>query len=399
MKYIFSLLLLFPCASFANIPDCEEQTIFYIHEAKNRSVTHSNIYCDFGVPKTQAVKSTKGVLPGYFAVYHAPSKSFQSLPLENTAIFSAFIKNLLAPIRTDEDFRQELKQEYIDNFLAHEHAYADIVKKLVFSEKDLAEIETGISEHPYQFFKATLGERLLMDGKIISREEWWADETYAHQSVYLVGCEDWKCYRGPIPTSDLRTNYLSNLAAQDARERIVKTFNNGRDPMSYYPVDRIIIHHTAGGYKANREEWEKYMQDLHKYHGLKLRWWDVGYHYLIDGAGNIYEWRAGGKYVLGAHVSVHNYGSVGISLMSDGEYSPEMLTALDELILYLADEYQLDLTKKTRVRRHDLSGWMDGWVLLAHKELDDRKPKDPEIDMDVLRYMLKRKALERKEGK
>gem|GEM_PF-1265706 len=101
--------------------------------------------------------------------------------------------------------------------------------------------------------------------------------------------------------------------------------------------------------------------------------------------------------MLGAHVSVHNYGSVGISLMSDGEYSPEMLDALDELIIYLADEYRLDLTKKTRVRRHDLSGWMDGWVLLAHKELDDRKPKDPEIDMDILRYMLKKKVLERKE--
>gem|GEM_PF-1674431 len=90
--------------------------------------------------------------------------------------------------------------------------------------------------------------------------------------MYLTGCEDWKCYRGPVPENQLRNNYLQSLATQDARERIIQTFTNGRDPMSYYPVDRIIIHHTAGGYKKDREEGIKYMQDLHKYHGLKLRW-------------------------------------------------------------------------------------------------------------------------------
>jgi len=42
----------------------------------------------------------------------------------------------------------------------------------------------------------------------------------------------------------------------------------------------------------------RYMRSLQRYHGATLRWSDIGYHYLIDGEGNIYEGRAGGKYVL-----------------------------------------------------------------------------------------------------
>jgi hypothetical protein len=74
--------------------------------------------------------------------------------------------------------------------------------------------------------------------------------------------------------------------------------------------------------------------------------------------------------------------------MSDGYYSDEMLESLQKLIIYLAEEYDLDLTQKTKVRNAELTGWEDGWALLAHKELDSRKPKDPEIIMDVFRNQI-----------
>jgi hypothetical protein len=58
------------------------------------------------------------------------------------------------------------------------------------------------------------------------------------------------------------------------------------------------VHHTASKYVPNKTEGIAYMKSLQKYHGKTLRWSDIGYHYLIDGEGNIYEGRAGGKYVL-----------------------------------------------------------------------------------------------------
>jgi len=384
------------------LPTCQEQMIFYLHQKEKNTLTLSNMYCNFGIPFQKTVQRIpKKLTPNTLVLYSEDLNAVQSFDVQNEALFVRVLQKLLTPIMQNDDFRNELQKNYINNFLDYQYPYAQIVKKLVFSPEEQAEIQKGIDEHPYQFFVQTHGQRLLMDGKIISREQWWADETYAHRSVYMADCDAEKCRSGgPIPANTLRENYLKTFYTQDQKERIIKTFDNGRDPMVYYPVDRIIIHHTAGGYKANREEGIQYMQDVHKYHGLKLRWWDVGYHYLIDGAGNIYEGRAGGKYVLWAHVSVHNYGTVGISLMSDGYYSPEMLDALDELIIYLADEYRLDLTGVTRVRNHDLTAWIDnGWALIAHKELDSRKPKDPEIDMEVLRYMLKQKVLKRNQEK
>jgi len=171
----------------------------------------------------------------------------------------------------------------------------------------------------------------------------------------------------------------------DQSNKKTHTFDDGRDPLSYYPVDRIIIHHTAGWYKKTKQEGIKYMQAVHKYHALNLRWTDIGYHYLIDGEGNIYEGRAGWKYVLWAHVTTHNFWTIWISLMSDGEYSDAMLDSLDKLVVYLGKEYRLDLSQKTIVRNETLSWVSPWWALLAHKELDKRKPIDPKIDMDIFR--------------
>ena len=44
---------------------------------------------------------------------------------------------------------------------------------------------------------------------------------------------------------------------------------------------------------------------------------DIGYHFLIDGAGKIYEGRAGGIFYKGVHIHRHNRGLVGIALIGN----------------------------------------------------------------------------------
>jgi hypothetical protein len=47
---------------------------------------------------------------------------------------------------------------------------------------------------------------------------------------------------------------MENFYESDQENKIIKTFDDGRDALQYYPVDRIIIHHTASAYKATKDE-------------------------------------------------------------------------------------------------------------------------------------------------
>ncbi len=105
----------------------------------------------------------------------------------------------------------------------------------------------------------------------------------------------------------------------------------------------LIVHHTVtesgplGGLAT--------IQTIWAYHSYGLDWGDIGYNYLIDGTGNIYEGRAGGDDVVGAHTEHFNYGSVGIALM--GDYSSQkpsrpLLTSLKTLLTMLCNKYGID---------------------------------------------------------
>jgi hypothetical protein len=83
-------------------------------------------------------------------------------------------------------------------------------------------------------------------------------------------------------------------------------------PPSYEPVDKAIVHHTvtSGGADPAAE-----VRAIYKYHALTRQWGDIGYNFLVDRYGNIYEGRYGGTDVIGAHASYWNSGSMGVSVL------------------------------------------------------------------------------------
>lgn len=89
-----------------------------------------------------------------------------------------------------------------------------------------------------------------------------------------------------------------------------------------------------------------------------------------------------------AHVLGHNRGSIGVSMMSDGYYSPKMLRWLLELIIFLWQEYRIDPSGIWTYKKADLSGTETGHTLLAHKEIDKGKPVDPKLPMDIVRKFI-----------
>lgn len=109
-----------------------------------------------------------------------------------------------------------------------------------------------------------------------------------------------------------------------------------RWPPEYQPATHIVVHHTATSNAAT--DWAQQVRIVWDFHARTLGWGDVGYHYLIDPQGNIYEGRAGGDNVIGGHTYAFNRGTVGIALL--GTYTgvsatPAAREALAQLIAWI----------------------------------------------------------------
>lgn len=102
----------------------------------------------------------------------------------------------------------------------------------------------------------------------------------------------------------------------------------------YSTPKKFIVHHTAG--TQGGSDPASVMRGIYQYHAVTRGWGDVGYNYVVDEKGNIFEGRFGGNGVIGAHAvrtsggtSVsYNVGSIGISVM--GNYEEQAFTKASE---------------------------------------------------------------------
>ena len=86
-------------------------------------------------------------------------------------------------------------------------------------------------------------------------------------------------------------------------------------PPEYETVTHIIIHHTA---TANRPlDVPGAIRSIYYYHAVEQGWGDIGYNYLVDHNGRIYQGRYGGQNVIGGHSYQFAVGSSGISTIGN----------------------------------------------------------------------------------
>ncbi len=81
----------------------------------------------------------------------------------------------------------------------------------------------------------------------------------------------------------------------------------------YTKVTHAVVHHTAGANSV--PDWDAEVRSIWHLHTFTNGWGDIGYNYLIDPNGVIYEGRAGGDGAIGAHFSCRNTNTVGIALL------------------------------------------------------------------------------------
>ena len=90
---------------------------------------------------------------------------------------------------------------------------------------------------------------------------------------------------------------------------------------SFAPVLRLtLVHHTAGSNGYSAAQSPAIVRAIQLYHVKGNGWNDIGYNFLVDRFGQVFEGRYGGieRNVVGAHAEGFNTGSVGVALL--GEY-------------------------------------------------------------------------------
>lgn len=116
------------------------------------------------------------------------------------------------------------------------------------------------------------------------------------------------------------------------------------------PTTHVAMHHTASAAEFTSTSWAECAANVRAtqdYHMLTRGWCDIGYHYLVCPHGDIFEGRAGGDDVVGAHDG-WNCGSMAIALMGwfhdphDQVPTPAMEDAYVDLAAWKCDQQGID---------------------------------------------------------
>jgi len=174
-----------------------------------------------------------------------------------------------------------------------------------------------------------------------------------------------------LPTIITRTQWGADESIRSWEADYPKTLDSSFN----FQAKKIVIHHTAslqlpedsdgtGQYKGK-------VRDIYRFHVFNATWeeypgspqrgWgDLGYHYLIDPNGNIYQGRYGLNGVIGAHVYGFNEGTIGIAVLGtygatiNGKYETREITSrardsLEKLVGWLAAVNDINLNEKTEI--------------------------------------------------
>ena len=121
-----------------------------------------------------------------------------------------------------------------------------------------------------------------------------------------------------------------------------------RAPPSYAATLQFaLVHHTAGTNSYTASQSAAIVRGIEIYHVQGNGWNDIGYNFLVDKYGQVFEGRYGGvdKPVIGAHAEGFNTGSVGVAMIGTyGSSAPPAVarTALAKLLAWRLDVAHVD---------------------------------------------------------
>lgn len=115
-------------------------------------------------------------------------------------------------------------------------------------------------------------------------------------------------------------------------------------------LQRAIVHHTVNGNGYSRSQVPALLRSIQAYHQNTNGWDDIGYNFVIDRFGTVWEGRAQSLYepVIGAHAQGHNTGSVGVAFLGDTTSVSPSATVISNLGRFLGWKMSLHGARPTR---------------------------------------------------
>jgi hypothetical protein len=231
-----------------------------------------------------------------------------------------------------------------------------------------------VSAEPVSYEVAALNP--LGRPRILKRHQWGADDSFLFSaptsttsgtsSTSSAASNSSAVSKRAEDCNTAKTNYPGDFQVA----RTVTHDGNGqklRWARRYSPdVQIIAVHHTAQKITGDLRSPVERMRALYAFHANSRGWGDIGYHYLIDEEGTIYEGRSGGENVVGGHVYCGNVGTLGVALM--GNFDEEQPTqvqvhALQWLLKDLASTYDIPLNRNTYFHGKNMK------TIVRHKDL------------------------------
>jgi hypothetical protein len=220
---------------------------------------------------------------------------------------------------------------------------------------------------------------------------------------------------GPAATADAATGY-------EIRPDTVSRSAWGADESLSEPWPEVsgdllamYVHHTAGTNAYSRSQSPAIVRGIHAYHTRSRGWPDIGYQFLVDRFGTIFQGRTGAVYdnPLGAQAGGFNTGTIGVSAMGSFDSarpSSALIAGMVRVYAWKAYQYGLNpwgtATLTDRGTAGDTSRTSPGQQvrvprILAHRltnntacpgfylnqKLDEiRRAVDSRVDAAVARY-------------
>lgn len=151
----------------------------------------------------------------------------------------------------------------------------------------------------------------------------------------------------------------------------------------YSSVKQVILHHTVSpNYQSDPKA---VMRAIYDYHANTLGWGDIGYNYVVDHAGTIYEGRYGGDNVIGGHAFSYNTGSMGVAVLGcfqstsstckqlNGgtvtEPTASSLDSLSTLLSFKTSSYEINPNTQQTFCNYSGTNCLNLWTIAAHQDV------------------------------
>lgn len=172
------------------------------------------------------------------------------------------------------------------------------------------------------------------------------------------------------------------------------------DP-TYKATSQIFIHHTVTSDYASQTDGASVVRAVWEYHANTRGWGDIGYNYLVDQAGNIYEGRAHGDNATGGHVYEYNTGSSGVALLGcfhspdstcreiNSNLNPPsgaMLDSLTTLLGWMTTRFEINPQAQHTFCKYNGTGCLTLNTITGHRDANATScPGD--LTVNVLQYI------------